>query len=267
MLKLIENNTKQSTLSIIGDIRTILEGKVSSNSLIGCDLHQVAFALGGGTCSQIEALGETLIANHKAYVSHSDLSGNLFTHSKKNNLKGQFLLAIKKEELPSHLLTIEKSLSFEQFLGNCFELSPLAFAIVGYFEFTPFSGTQVIKAPIYGENLLTHPEYFSGEEVFSKTQGIAFGVGISEKGQKLFPKKILDTAFYQNPQDTTHPPFLAHTHIGLTHKTPVETPKAIKDFFTQLDSLSIHKVYHLLNQSVISHASFVLYSIKNIEHQ
>ncbi|MBX9786095.1 MAG: hypothetical protein K2Y08_02035 [Alphaproteobacteria bacterium] len=253
-----------STLKIIGDVRTVLNGRVDESSMEENVLDHLRFALGGGSFTTCACLGEAIILNQVAYTSHLNNEGSLETNTYKEGLKSPFLMGLGKEQHPSSLFHLEsqKGILLEDLFKQLGQ-GLLGYAFVGGFSFKTLACTYLKKAPIFNEPINEHvKKYWAETEYLSPCTAYVFGVVITEKGKQHFPPENLNKAFYLNPLEQNSGEILSHTHAALVKKLPTFNRLKEKQFFYEkVDASSVIGVRHIFTHSLVKEGTLALFDI------
>lgn len=257
-----------STLTIIGDVKLVLNGAIDETNMNTNVLEPLKFALGAGSFSDCSCVGETIILNHIGYTSHLDKNGKLVTIHNPVDLRSPFLMGLLKQCHPKKLfyLNFEEGITLND-LFNDLEPTSTAFAFVGSFLFKNLACSYIKKPPIYRENINTHADrYWAKTEFHAGCNAYLFGVVVKEKGKKTLPKDILGKAFYSNPLEKNEGSLLSHTHGVLIEGAPsmVQLKKDLK-FYEHLDISSIMGARHVFTQSVLQEGVLSLFDISDIK--
>jgi hypothetical protein len=224
--------------------------------------HQFRFALGAGTFSEEENLGEALVIEGRPHASwlrrktlhtegHADIR-TPFLMGLDWRAEGGILLHYKPSPFPA----------LQLFYHDLMLEYPKGVAIAGYVIFDELQSTYLVKPPIYDENVNEHADrYWAKTHIDKQQHACVFGVAISEEASKKYPKKVLERAFYHNPHEATPSVMLSHTHGGLTAKKEMGSPHKVEEFFQQLEGMTIQSVRHVLTSSTIKEGVFVLFPL------
>lgn len=201
-------------LTVVGDVRTVLEGRVTEKELLSVAPNQFRFALGAGTFSGLEAVGEAIIIESKPFVSWVEKE-ELKT-SFGSTLRTPFLVGITEETKGERQ---ERGFFTLTSLNHLYEeLSlefPSGFALAGRALLSELHGTYLKKPPIYQENINEEQEaYWSKCSVDKNRQVFLFGIVVPKEEESPIPSNLLNRIFYQNPQEKASA-FRSHTHTAI----------------------------------------------------
>lgn len=235
-----------STLLIYGDVRNVLEGRITSSNTKSINVENIGYGLGAGNCLAPNLFGETLVWDQIAWVTivDDDLPK---TRGVEQILFSPFLLAVsKKTAYFPYLVTRSQSLNdFYNEISDQFENGA---AIAGKGLFDSFDGAYLKKSPIYSENINDNPTiYWEHPPPLASLKANFFGVFITEKGQKTFSQETLKLAFYQNPNEKNVQRLLTHTHAALLD-----------------EKNQILGVRHLLTSSTLKEADLKIFPIDQL---
>ena len=187
-------------LLIAGDIRTILEGRVTKEVLKHVSMENVAYALGGGQLPQVPSIdiGETIIMQGKGHIftSKGAWEGS-------DGVNVAFLMGIEKK--PKERVQIDKPMTVRALYEELAKKYKKGFVIVGNVHFSKLSQTNLQLAPIYHENVIgeLHDKYWHNE-LYQNKEAQLFGVVLKEEEPR---------AFYHNPNEKGNEAVPSHTHV------------------------------------------------------
>ena len=257
-----------SALKIIGDVRTVLEGRVDESSMQKNALNHLRFALGGGSFTHCACLGEAIVLNQIGYTCYLSNLGHLETNNSPKGLKSPFLMGVGKGQHPSTLFHIRSQDGI--ILNDLFKQlgqGLLGYAFVGSLLFETLACSYLKKPPIFGESINENIEkYWAETELLSPCMAYAVGVVITEKGKLHFPTENLSRAFYLNPLEQTSGALLSHTHAALVDELP-SFNNLNKDrlFYEDIDPSSVIGVRHIFTHSVVKEGLLALFDIREVE--
>lgn len=186
-------------LHVVGDVQTILQGKVTPKTLQEVSVKAMPFALGGTALPDTQTLeiGETIIYEG---------IGHIFTvkesWAEKNLLQAAFLMGIERK--PKNVFKISKSQSIESLYESLIHEYSIGFAIVGKVHFSKLSVAYLKLSPIYDENInILRSKYWNSESL-ENVEADLFGVVLRKPNPK---------AFYQNPNEPVSSSLASHTHV------------------------------------------------------
>lgn len=186
-------------LLIVGDIQTVLEGRVAESALCPVLLDKMPYALGGGAIRQKDqlALGETIVYEGVGYIFINNESWR-----QERVLNAAFLMGIERK--PSEPLKIEKKQTIHTLYQELLKNYQTGFVIVGTARFSKLLAAYLKVSPIYGENVNQMREKYWNHEEFTDQEVKLFGVVLHKPDPR---------AFYHNPNEKATSPFPSHTHI------------------------------------------------------
>ncbi len=212
-------------LTVIGDVRTVLEGRVTEKELLSVTPDQFRFALGAGTFSGPEGIGEAIIIESKPFVSW--VENQELKTSSGDTLRTPFLVGItheaKGERQERGFFTLTSLNNLYEELSKEF---PSGFVFAGRALLSELHGIYLKKPPIYNENINEHQDtYWSKRSIDKNRQVFLFGIIIPKTGESAIPTNLLNRIFYQNPQERAAA-FKSHTH------TAVVQPPGVRHLLT-----------------------------------
>lgn len=268
MLKIIEMQGQGSTLKLVGNVLLVLEGCVNPKVIQPIEPAQFNFALGSGTFSSEQQVGEALVINGKPYISWQE--NNKLVTQTQAEMQSPFLMGLDKEQKPSELLyykptaTSTAPISLATLYEELAKQHHTGFAIVGHAKFEEFDTTYIKKPPIFGEVLIEHPADYWGQSESEKQKSVCFfGVVITNKEKKNYPNELLRKAFYQNPHESQVSSCFGHTH-GSVVQGGLREPGNSQVFFSNLQNLSLTSVRHVLGHSLIQEGAFAIFPFDKI---
>ncbi|MBX7067049.1 MAG: hypothetical protein K1X28_07450 [Parachlamydiales bacterium] len=244
-------------LKIFGNVKNVLNGNITEAVLRPAKESRLRFALGAGTFSDGQHLGETLVIEQNCHVSWVQKSH--LQNGSGLNAKTPFLMGIDRDEPMGLLNSLNRETALESLYGEWAKKHPMGFALLGSFRMKEWSCTYLKKPPIFQENINQHHDaYWAKVENHSNAFICLFGVVIPPTAEKNFPKSTLEKAFYKNPQDSSQAPFQSHTHAAFADRLLKSDSFLFRDF-------KIGSVRHTLTQSILHEGSFVLFPLQGIE--
>lgn len=258
----ISSKVKLGNLTISGSVLSVLNGVVDEADMHAVGPHHFRFALGSGTFSSLENIGETLIVNGRPHVSW--LQGKKVHTEVNSKVSTPFLIGLDEKQQGGTLLRYKPSPSpvLQMFYQDLLLDYPTGVAIVGHVIFDELHSTYLTKPPIFGENINEHVDDYWAKKRTDKSQSVTlFGVVLPEEGAKKYPKEILERAFYQNPHESHPASLYSHTHGGLNETGELGAHDKIEAFFDSLGKTPIKGVRHILTSSLIREGTFVLFPV------
>lgn len=187
-------------LFIAGNVQTILNGKVTQNSLYPVSVTRLPYALGGAAISKTKkplSIGEAII--YEA-VGHIYVPSSSFEETTKFDVA--FLMGIKRK--PKDLITVKTPQSIARLYQDLVKIYTKGFAIIGNAFFSSLAGAYLKLSPIYNENINTHiSKYWETEEIKNQATQL-FGVVLPQPDER---------AFYTNPNEKVKDVLPSHTHV------------------------------------------------------
>lgn len=256
-----------STLKIIGNIKTVLNGCVTEACLNEHALNYLKFGLGAATFSSCSCLGESVVLNKMGYSSYLDDKNQLIIRTGTTDLKSPFLMGLENDCQPSKLLEINspRGIMLNQ-LFNTLGEGLLAYAFTGCLLFENLQSSYLIKPPIFNEPINDNVvKYWAKTDEHTQCYTHLFGVVIKEQGKKTFSSEILQKAFYVNPLEINQNEILSHTHAVLIKETlPFQTLKNDFRFYENNAPTSIMGIRHVFTHSIVKSGLLALFDISQI---
>lgn len=244
---------KSIALKIKGDIHLVLEGKVRPNVLHEISQDEFQLALGSGTFSHIEHVGEAIMIDGFAYVSWVE-EGHV--HTKKDKcLKTCFLMGIKEKASHPSYREFSTAITLQNFYEEEAKQYPEGFVVTGEVYCKELHSTYLQKPPIYGENINQNSEKYWAHIPFEKDKVVKIiGVVIPDKGRQKFSQEILNRAFYHNPQEKQKTTLMSHTHCAILEKKDIGDVKENK----------VSSVRHLITSTLMQKGFFSFFPLESI---
>jgi hypothetical protein len=257
-----------SVLKILGDVNTVLGGKVSESSLQRDILKQVRFGLGAASFSDCACVGETVILNQRGYSTYVNKENRLELDQGEQGLRSPFIMGLEPECQPSSLFHIQcpQGIALSQLFQDLGDEVP-AYAFVGSVLFKELFCSYLKKPPIFSEPINENVEkYWAKTEELHQCHTYVFGVVIKEKGKESLDPDLLKKAFYINPLDKGQGNFLSHTHAALIEK-PLDfaDQKANIEFYKKFDPRQVEGCRHLFNQSTVQEGVLAFFELREIQ--
>lgn len=262
----LDKKEGSTILYLHGSVQTVLEGTVSAFHLKKIDLNQFHFALGAGTFSDKEKIGETAVLHMQPYVSWVEKKK---VHAETQKiLKSPFLMGINERMAQGYLIHEKDTskLTLQQLYEQLAEQHEKGFAIVGHMRFSSLHSTYVQLPPIFKENINEKSKKYWAEPLKEKNMSCCFfGVVIPQTAQEVFSLDLLKKAFYENPKESKKSPLSSHTHGAVLSEYTLPQVQDFASFYPTFDKLEIKGVRHLLTSSVIEEGYLGIYPIDKIE--
>ena len=162
----------RTVLKIFGNVLHVIEGKVDEKNLYPFQAADFRFALGSMTPNSAEDLGEAIILEKRAYLSHV-INGKLKT-KEESVFKSPFLMGIDEAQILGALIHAEPTPSapLRDLYGEMAKRFPFGFAMLGTALFAECRTTYLKKAPTSHENINEHAEKYWAKEEKKKDQEI-----------------------------------------------------------------------------------------------
>lgn len=186
-------------LLIVGNVQTVIQGRVTQEGLHSVSMTKMPYALGGAAIPNRSklSLGETIVYEGVGHIFTLDES-----YEDKKTLQAAFLMGIEKK--PKEPFRVTEKQSIDALYRSLIKEYSSGFAIVGTALFSTLSVAYLNLSPIYGENINElHDKYWTKEEL-SNCEARLFGV-VMAKGDPL--------AFYNNPNEKQKQMLASHTHV------------------------------------------------------
>lgn len=264
-LKLYQSFPETTFLKIVGDIGTVLNGKIDNAHLHSHVLNQLKFALGAATPSDCLSVGEGLILNQKGYTCYVDKNQELITKKSVSDFSSPFLMGVGLESKPSDLFQIDypQGISLNELFKELYQYPVLAY--LGALFFDHLSCSYLKIPPIYKENIVdNYDKYWAKPEDIQNCSAYVFGVIIQEEGQKNIPVEKLNHAFYINPGEKNKENFLSHSHAVLLKNSFEFSKLKNENFYQNIDTSSMFGVRHVFTQSIVNQGLMAVFNIKDI---
>ena len=256
-----------SALKIVGNVKTVLEGRVKESCMEEHALNYLSFALGAGSFADCSCIGETIVLNQVCYISRINEQADLVTNKDTTGLRSPFLMGIEKDECPATLLHIncQEGIVLNELFERMGE-GLHAYAFVGCLLFETLSCSYLKESPIFNEPINDNVEkYWAKTENHSQQYAYVFGVVVTEKGKDLFHEEELQKAFYINPLEKNQGEILSHTHGALVKGSPSFTSlKKDLHFYKTLEPSLITGVRHIFTHSMVKEGLLALFDIREI---
>lgn len=256
----VQTSNLEATLKITGNVKSVLNG--TATKLQEVDQKQYRFALGSGSFTSPEKMGETLILENRIHVSWVENS----TVKTGSNAKvfTPFLVGVDDQQKEKGIYTYSPQTSrpIQKLYQELLLQFTHGFAIVGQFLFSELQTTYLKTSPIYGEDINQNADKYWHPVIKDKDRTVClFGVVFPDASKDKSLEANLSKALYQSPKETKSFPFMSHTHGALQESGFGEG----KDLFSHLKTMKPQAIRHLLTQSSIKKALFAIYPIGAID--
>ena len=262
MKKILHQSDSKATLQIHGDVNLVIDGAVKKSNLQPIKKNQFRYALGLGTFSGEQHLGEALIFESLPYVTWMEKKkAKTETHSQ---IQSPYLMGIGPKETPA-LIFHQKwpfPTSLQHFYKDLEKQFPLGFAVAGHACCRGVHATHIKIPPIHKENIFEDAEkYWGEEEIHSTGLFLFFGVNLPAAALKGYLPKLVSKGFYTNPLDKKQSNETNHTHGILLKDSP---PIATESFSLPIQEAKPLGVRHLYVSSQFQEGMFAVYDISQI---
>ena len=251
-ISFLEKTLDTAKITLVGDVRIFLEGKVSLENLYPTDALDFRFALGGATFGSVEEVGETIVLNQNAYVSRRHGRGALKCRSRRAPFDPFFLVGVDPYQKHSAVIEVEgASFSTTAFYGALLKHYPDGFLIAGEALFERLEGAYVGRCPKEGVSPIKEFDTYMGQESRGFALGYIVGL-VFDPVTSYVPVDVLGRIFYENPRQRGAPPFHCHTHVALINERDRSSIDLERD---------IVGVRHLYHSSTMSYGKFFIYKV------
>lgn len=266
MLQILSQSGKNSILKVSGSALIVSEGRVDALSLHSIHRNQFRFALGAGSFSDMNSIGETLVIESKPFVSW--MKEGKITTDTQPDFTSPFLIGVDSHQSVGAFATYTAStpVSIHSLYDKLSRQFPMGFAIVGYALSSEFSSTYLKKPPIFQENINTpNSPYWASNGTRKEEEICFFGLVLPPEARKKYAKELLGRIFYQNPREEESASFQSHTHAAIIEAGSFVTPTEMHTFLESLKEASIREVRHLLTPTMIQEGTFALFPFDDIQ--
>lgn len=256
----VQTNDLEAILKITGNVRSVLSGKATQ--LQEVNQKEYRFALGSGTFTNPEKIGETLILENRINVSWVENS-QVKTGSDAK-VYSPFLVGVdnQQKEKGIYTYTPQTPRPIQKLYQELLLQFTQGFAIVGQFLFSELRTTYLKTSPIYEEDINQNAEKYWQNVITDKDRAAClFGVVFPEALKDKSLEASLLKALYQSPKESKSFHFMSHTHAALQESGFEEG----KELFIHLKTMKPQAIRHLLTQSSIKKALFAIYPIGTID--
>ena len=251
MIRFLEKTAEVSTLTLVGDVRLFLEGRISKEKLESVDALDFKFALGGATLNSLEEVGEAMIIHQNAFVSRLSQRGSLKCLSRRAPISPFFLVGVDPHQKYSALIEMEGEQSLALFYRELLSYYPDGFLIAGEALFPKLEGAYVHRCPKEGISPMKEFDAYLGEEKRGYSLGYVVAL-VFDKEHGHIPADILGRIFYESPKQKGSLPFHSHSHVALINERDRGAIDIERD---------VCGIRHLYNSSTISYGRFFIYKI------
>lgn len=253
-------------LKILGNVQIVLDGVAGEKNLHLLSEFPFQYALGAGTFSEKEKIGECLVLQGRAHVCWVDEGQEISERNHRAHVP--FLMGIDQNQKAAEIFTYDSAspITLDSLYEKYAEKYPSGCAILGLSLVKVLRATYLKKPPIYSKNVNeNHSEYWADASADPLKVIGFFGVFISPAARKKYPENILGRAFYKNPGETKASPIESHTHAVILSLKDVNLVKNLEEMGQILTQTPIHGVRHLLTSTEIMKGSFALFPFDQIQ--
>lgn len=265
MLQILSQSGKNAILKVSGSALIVSEGRVDALSLHPIHRNQFRFALGAGSFSDLNGIGEALVIESKPFVSC--MKEGKITTDTQPDFASPFLIGVDSNQAVGAFVEYSMStpISIHSLYDKLSRQFPMGFAIVGYALSSEFASTYLKKPPIFQENINTpNSAYWSSNGAKKEEEICFFGLVLPPEARKKYTKELLGKIFYQNPREEEPASFQSHTHAAIIEAGSFVIPTKIHAFLESLKEASIREVRHLLTTTMIQEGTFAIFSLEDI---
>jgi len=254
------------SFSTTGNVQIVLDGVAEEKNLHLLSTFPFQYALGAGTFSEKEKIGECLVLQKQAHVCWVDKGKEISERNDKAHVP--FLMGIDQHQKAAEIFSYDSATPIS--LGSLYEKYaekyPSGCAILGLSLVKVLRATYLKKPPIYSQNVNeNHSEYWADASADPLRVIGFFGVFISAAARKKYPDKILGRAFYKNPGETKVSPVESHTHAAIFSLKDVNVVKNLEEMGQIFRQTPIQGVRHLLTSTEMIKGSFALFPFDQIQ--
>jgi len=272
-LKRNHQSTESSRLFVIGDVTSVLEGRLTSKRYFDQDTTSIMFAGGAGTLNSIISTGEMLVVDGKAYVKSCNQASGYKTESSTKILTPFSYGLEKRSSKPSAIYHLEtrdyKGYSIDSVYQMLSKEHGRMFAVGAVAEFREIHRSAIKLAPMYNESITApknREKYFHNLTPINDTVCVFFGV-INNPGKPPstgYDAGVEEKIFYINPAEKGGSALQSHTHVLITSNSSLNfrLQDSEDDLWKFVKTLSVVDVNHLLTQSTLRKATIMVYEIK-----
>lgn len=252
-------------LTILGNVQIVLDGSAEEKNLHSLSEFAFLYALGAGTFSEKEKIGECLVLQKRAHVCWVENGKEISEGS--DMVHAPFLMGIDQRQKAAEIFSYDSvsPMSVSALYEKYAEKYPLGCAIIGLSLVKALQATYLKKAPIYFKNVnANHSEYWADASADPMKIIGFFGVFISPSARKRYPEKILGRAFYKNPTETMASPIESHTHAAILSLKEIHPVHNLDEMGRVFKQSPVQGVRHLLTSTEIIKGSFALFPFDQI---
>ncbi len=267
MFEIIQKSSTKAILKLSGNVQAVLEGCVTNKTLVPLESSDFSFALGSGTFSISDNLGEALIVDSAPYISWVD--GASVRTERHHSLKSPFMLGLDKHQVAAELLYQKPGstpITLKDLYQELTTQHPQGFAIVGQANFTELDSVYLQKPPIFGANIIQHSaDYWKKIPKEANKQACFFGIAIPNQAKKYYSGDLLMSAFYQNPNESNVISMLSHTHAAVLKHEPIKKTTNTQELYQQIqDRMPMASIRRLQMPSVLHEGVFAIFSLSGL---
>lgn len=253
-------------LQIHGNVRIILEGKVSRENSQKMTRNTFSFALGGGWTSSIDHFGETVFLAGNPWLCPCNSQGKSVETG--DFVLSPFLVGVQ-DTVPPFVIqhqppTAQPLPELYRELLQEYPEGCLA-ALLG--DFTPLECTFVQLPPIYGENINDlYNKYWAPLESYDHSQACLVAVVLPSSAPTDFNPSLIQKFFYHNVRDPKSTDILSHTHGALLPELPASALNAGSpaSFMKTVQNLKPGGVRHISSQTRFRSGVMAVYPFSSL---
>lgn len=213
-------NTNKTICTCINDIHDVIAGKPpEAGQQTWRSAKKYAYALGDGSLTTVQALGEAIIVNGVAYTKSTDqAAANYYQMAAGEELMTTWLFAIPQNAKPSYAVSdngYDLNVSLNEIYAAIYATVQTAFVVVGCIEFAELAASAIAQAPIEGKNIFTHMDtYYPHQLNLTNTSGVIVGVAADMKNMQDHALKTkMEKVVYYNPLESEVSELSTHEHV------------------------------------------------------
>ncbi|MFZ4099974.1 MAG: hypothetical protein ACOYKZ_06595 [Chlamydiia bacterium] len=254
-----------TSLHILGDVRSVLEGRVTEALCSNVPSHTFSFALGAGTFSSLDGLGETLVLAGQPSVCWKGAQGPITeTHS---TVRSPFLVGVSSMT-PDIFLPWDPasptplSALYAELLHRC----PQGFLMVAYGVFASLKATYIQSAPTKGENINEHSDqYWAPLEEHAQQTACVVAICLPSHATAWLSIEELNRVFYHNPRETSQQTaFFSHSHGALLAEAMSAPPSSSAELMAVISTAQVTGIRHVSSGSTLLRGVLGLFHLTSL---
>ena len=254
-----------TSLQILGDVRSVLEGRVTEALCSEVPAHTFSFALGAGTFSSLECLGETLILAGQPSVCWKGSQGPIT--ETQSLVRSPFLVGVASmtpdlflpwdPALPTPLSSL-----YAELLHQC----PQGFLMVAYGVFSSLKATYIQAPPTKGENINEHSDkYWALLEEYPHQTACVLAICLPSHATPWLSFEELNRVFYHNPRETSQQPaFFSHSHGALLAEAMSNPPSSSAELMAVISKSQTTGIRHISSGSSLLRGALGLFHLTSL---